>query len=163
MAAYTTVTPVLSTKAGYLEDVRDQIITTLRFIIMNPGFTSSLWEEDMVSFKKLAAANEMDRNIMVNRLQTAVSSIFGRMFKDYITTCDFKAESLLEGTDETTDDGRYKIIFNVFIKRVSASNENDTTAEPALLSGHITVDPKTGGLQLRYEHTYDTHTLLALG
>ena len=50
----TSVTQVLSSKVGYLTDVTEQIATMVRFIIMNPGWISSLWEKHLISFRKMS-------------------------------------------------------------------------------------------------------------
>lgn len=137
-----TVTPALSTKAGYIEDVRDQISTLVRFIIMNPGWTSSIWEKDMISFRNMASKYEGDRENLASRLGDYVKSTIERMFTDLAASCDFTTSNY---TTEQ-DDGRYIIQFNIFINKIG-----DATSEPALISGNIIVDPKTNDILLQYD------------
>lgn len=141
-----TVTPALSTKAGYIEDVRDQIATLIRFVIMNPGWTSSIWESDMISFRNMSSRYEGDRETFASRLGDRVKSTIDRMFSDYSASCDFTTSNY--NTEQ--DDGRYSISFNIFINK-----RGDATSEPALISGNITVDPKTNDIILKYDKTAD--------
>lgn len=155
------VTPVLSTKVGYLEDVRDQIMTIVRFIIMNPGFTSSLWEEDMVSLRKLVAAHEADRENMCNQLSVSVNALFKRLFKDIETDCQFTTKNYDLDNNVDHDDGRYTVTFSIFITKIDQqAGAPDINHEPALISGTIFVDPITNDISLKYERTADTHALI---
>lgn len=147
-----TITPVLSSSVGYLEDVRDQIATLMRFIIMNPGWTSSLWEKDMVSFRSLSAAHEADRSEMSGVLHNRVSSLLNRMFTDYQFDCEFKTSEY----DEKDQDGRYAIGFNILITKIGQSEQ---TQMPGLLAGTITVDKKTNSISLDYEKNQDSAML----
>lgn len=150
---YTTVTPVLSTKAGYLEDVRDQIATVLRYIIMNPGRTSSLWEDQLVSFRKLAAQYEDNRDEFVNHLKRRVDAVFTRMFKDIQIDINFSTSNY----DEKSDDGRYTVSFDLFLR--SKEIGDGAPYEPALITGEITVDEKHNDIRLHYERNEDTNTI----
>ena len=38
----TSITPVLSSSQSYLEDVRDQVMSLVRFAVMNPGHITEI-------------------------------------------------------------------------------------------------------------------------
>ena len=153
---YTTVTPVLSSKVGYLSDIRDQIMTLFRFVIMNPGFTSSLWEDYLLSFRTMSASMEHDRDYFVNTLQNRVTATLSRMFSDYVFDGQFKSEDY----DTDTNTGRYKVIFSVFYgpKQMTDAPTKDVM-EPGVISGTVTVDKTTNEITLMYDKTVETTTL----
>ena len=148
----TTVTPVLSSSVGYLEDVRDQIATMLRFVIMNPGWTSSIWESNMISFRKLSSTYEHDKETLVGQLQMAFGAALNRMFPDYITECDFKAKDI----NEDQEDGKYAVQFSVFIAQ---RTDEQSSKEPAFVSGMFTVDTITNDISISYDNTLDNKVL----
>ena len=149
---YTTVTPVLSSTIGYLEDVRDQVASLVRWVIMNPGFTSSLWEDDLVSFRKIAAEYEGDSTALIEMLELKFSTIFQRMFKDYSVTPEFRAELI----DPSNPNGKYRVIFHIVITPI----EREGTTESALVTGTFTVDPDTYDITLNFTRSMDNGGLL---
>lgn len=149
----TTVTPSLSSSAGYILDVRDQVATLIRFLIMNPGGTSSLWEDRLISFRTLSAEYEHDRDLFVSNLQTRVDTVLSGMFPDYNFDIEFKASDYI--TD--TDDGRYTVSFSVLINGLNPENPDDQTA--ALVSGDIHVDSNTNAISIEYSRTLDNAML----
>ena len=157
----TTVTPVLSSKVGYLTDIRDQVMTLFRFIIMNPGSTSSLWEKDLISFRKLAAQYEGDRDFLVNTLNEKVTRVLNDMFHDYSFQGEFRAENY----DEDEGTGRYKVVFSILlVKNIvvggTVTPDNMEEAIPAVISGTVTVDKPTNNIILKYDRTLDTNSFL---
>lgn len=147
-----TVTPTLSTKTGYVEDIRDQVATLIRFIIMNPGRTSEIWEEDMLSFRTLSARYEGSREQFASRLGTLIENKCGRMFKDYVFTSNFSVEDYEEGTS----DGRYTIMFDLSMMK---TGQESATSMPALISGAVTVDTDSNEIFLTYKQSMDTFEL----
>lgn len=141
----TTVTPVLSSKVGYLEDVRDQIATIVRFIIMNPGWISSIWETNLISFRKMSSEYEGDRDELSRQLGSAVKKTLSNMFQDCNFDTDFKASDY----DENVKDGRYAIAFNILI--YPQASQATGQAEPGLVAGSINVDPNTNDIYVTYE------------
>ena len=155
MAEYHTVTPVLSSKQGYLVDVRDQVSTLIRNIIANPGWTSSLWEDRLVSFQKLAAAFEGDRGLLCGELKKRVSAILSASFPDYTFTTDFTSEDYHPDDEVESDQPsvRYTVKLKILMQRSSAEDNGITSA---LISGKITIDKETGGIELLYDANQDT-------
>ena len=149
-----TVTPTLSSTSGYLEDVRDQIANLLRFMIMNPGRTSSLWEEDLISFRKLAAEYQGDRSTLIDQTRFKLTNSFKRMFPDYnievsLSTADYDPK--------IGDDGRYTLSISITIEGLDPDHPEISTA--ALITGNISVDPETNAIDLRFETGQDTALL----
>lgn len=148
------VTPTLSSTSGYLIDVRDQVMSFLRFLIMNPGWTSSLWEDELVSFRKISAAEDADRRSLVNTLSQQVTTILSNKFADYGFDCSFTTEDY----DSNNDDGRYTIKFDIII--TSAPNATGEVASPAIVAGRVSVDENTNDISLQWERSEDTASFL---
>lgn len=149
--ALTSVTPVLSSKVGYLSDVNEQISTVVRFIIMNPGWISSCWENKLVSFRKLAAKYEKERSEFASQLSGAVQNLLSSKFRNYQFDCTFKTSDY----DGSQADGRYTIGFNILIYPPTSVN----SAEPGLVSGSIFVNPTDDTIVLRYDNETNIFTL----
>lgn len=147
------VTPTLSTKTGYVDDVRDQVATLIRFIIMNPGFTSELWENKLLSFRKLSSAEEANREGFADHLGSMIVNKLNDMFRDWTFSHQFTVSDYEEGVS----DGRYAIQFDIMM--LKNSNTEEETTIPALVSGSITVDKKTNEINLTYDQTLDNLTL----
>lgn len=146
-----TITPTLSTKTGYIEDVRDQVATLIRFIIMNPGFVSELWEEQMLSFRTLSSKYEHEREGFASRLGSLIQEKLNHMFQDWNFLSDFSVSDY----DEKSPDGRYTIRFSIIMNALS-----ETAPEiPSLISGAIIVDPQTNEITLSYDQSMDTYSL----
>lgn len=140
------VTPTLSSSSGYLVDVRDQISNLIRFMIMNPGGTSDLWEGNLISFRYLSSRDEADRDRLCSTLKTTLSNILKRKFDDYNFDVEFYSDNY-----NSDNDGRYTIGFNINII-------NNGTQESALINGAILVDPKTNSIDLKYDKSIDNIT-----
>ena len=148
-----TITPTLSTKTGYVEDIRDQVATLVRFVIMNPGRTSEIWEEDMISFRNMSSAYEHLREGFAAKLSGRIQNALERMFTDYAFNCDFTTSDYEEGVS----DGRYTVTFNIMMTPTTGSHARQKI--PALISGSIKVDRKTNEIDLSYDQTLDSYTL----
>lgn len=68
------ITPTLSSSAGYLTDVRDQVMHFVKFFIMNPGGTSDLWEDRLYSFRYLSSKYDSDRDLFASTLESTVKN-----------------------------------------------------------------------------------------
>lgn len=148
----TVVTPTLSSVTGYIDDVRDQVATLIRFIIMNPGFTSELWDNRLLSFRTLSSKYEDVREDFASRLGSLIEQKLNSMFYDWTFTSDFTVSDYEEGVS----DGRYTVKFSLMM----FYNDNDKEKkEPALISGSILVDKKTNEISLTYEQSLDTLSL----
>lgn len=139
------ITPTLSSVSGYLVDIRDQISNLLRFMIMNPGGTSDLWEDNLISFRYISSSEESDRSSLCDTLKTTVSNILKRKFTDYTFDVDFYSENY-----SSEDDGRYTVVFHITITNIDA---------PVIVSGAINVDPKTNSIELKYDKSVDNITI----
>jgi hypothetical protein len=148
----TSVTPTLSSSSGYLVDIRDQVSNLIRFIVMNPGGTSDLWEGKLISFRYLAARYEKNRDDLCHELQSAVASLLNTKFSDYSFEVDFTHRDYKEGVP----DGRYGVIFKILITNGPSGRMN----ESALISGDITVNPVTNEINLKYGRSADTAELV---
>lgn len=146
------VTPVLSSSSGYVTDVRDQVMSLVRFTIMNPGFISSLWEDNLVSFRKLSSTYDSDRDTFVAKINDAIASILRNKFTDYTFSCNFQVESV----DEKQDDGRYTLKFDITI----TGGPSITQEIPAIVAGRVNVDNITNDISLIWERSEDTASLL---
>lgn len=147
------ITPTLSTHAGYLDDVRDQISNLLRYVIMNPGWTSSIWESDLISFRNMSSRLEFNRNTLASRLGDKIQTTLNKKFQDYTCSCQFSAQDVVEDTN----DGRFSVSFDIFItkKNNSGIDGEQYSQEPALIAGDIVVNPKNQDITLRYDRTPD--------
>lgn len=142
------VTPVLSSTEGYLIDIRDQVIHLIRFLVMNPGGTSDIWENDLISFRYLSSKYENSRSSLARAVETAISDVLARKFKDY----EFSVTCSTEDYDENDADGRYTISIAVMI------NSSDGQYS-ALIDGAIMVDKKTNQITVKFSDTVDNQTL----
>ncbi len=147
-----TVTPVLSSVVGYVEDIRDQISTLIRFLIMNPGRTSSLWEDQLMSFRTLAAQHEDSRESFAGILEDKIKSTLKRMFRDYNFEVKVEPSDYIEGVD----DGRYTLTFDIFM--IHYDQHGNQTKEPAFISGKIKIG-ENNDILLEYNRTLDNLTL----
>lgn len=150
---YTTVTPVLSTKAGYVSDVRDQIATLLRFVIMNPGWISSIWDELLISFRTMSSKYEHDRTELSSNLQLRINETLKRMFADYNFDCEFTTEDLDPSKKE--GDSQYTIKFSIMM-----TAPGESIQESALVTGSIEVDEKTNDIVVNYDRNQDTNFMV---
>lgn len=146
------VTPSLSSSEGFISDVRDQISNILRFIIMNPGGTSDLWESRLISFRTLSSKYESDRETLASELERRLNDLFARKFAEYridvaCTTAPYDPTQTM-GYD---DDGRYSISFNVLIYTGSTV--------VGLVDGSIMVDKPTNNITIAFSDSPDNQTL----
>lgn len=146
------VTPSLSSSEGFISDVRDQISNILRFIIMNPGGTSDLWESRLISFRTLSSKYESDRETLASELERRLNDLFARKFAEYridvaCTTAPYDPTQTM-GYD---DDGRYAISFNVLIYT------GNTVV--GLVDGSIMVDKPTNNITIVFSDSPDNQTL----
>jgi hypothetical protein len=144
------ITPTLSSSSGYLVDIRDQVMNLVRFIIMNPGGTSDLWEDDLISFRVLATKNEHDRSGFCGILNNRVTNVLLNKFHDYTFEVDFTSEDYGE-----EGSSRYTVTFHILI----ATKNNEEYRAPALVQGDISVDKTTNNISLKYSNTADTAEL----
>ncbi len=148
----TTVTPVLSSTEGYLVDVRDQVIHLIRFLIMNPGGTSDLWEQDLISFRTLSSKYENSRNQLASALEQQITSVLERKFKDYSFDVECGTSDYNENDSNAESDVRYAVSISVLI-----NNSNGQTA--AIVDGAIHVDKSTNQITVQFSDSIDNQTL----
>lgn len=142
------ITPILSSSEGYLTDVRDQVVVLLRFMIMNPGGTSDLWENDLISFRTISSANESSRDKLTAALSNRLTTILSRKFADY----NFDVECSSEDYDESENTGRYTVGIDILINTSSGQLA-------AVINGSIFVDKKTNQISLKFSDSIDNQTL----
>lgn len=142
------ITPVLSVSAGYVSDVRDQTMALVRNIIMNPGFTSSLWEDKLVSFRKLSAEFGHNRDELVGRLAARISQVLTAKFTDIDFIVNIHADDINEAS--------YKVVFDITISSIYGED----VTEPALVSGQFIVDSNTYDITIQWNRSADTASLL---
>lgn len=143
------VTPTLSSSEGYLVDIRDQVVALLRFLVMNPGGTSDIWEQDMVSFRVLASANEHSRDSLVAALENALTNTLTRKFRDY----SFSVNCTASDYDDIPNTTRYTVSFDILI------NNADGGQSAAVIDGSITADKMTNELILHFSNSADNQML----
>lgn len=142
------ITPVLSVSAGYVSDVRDQTMALVRNIIMNPGFTSSLWEDKLVSFRKLSAEFGHNRDELVGRLAARISQVLTTKFTDIDFIVNIRSDVINEAS--------YKVVFDITISSIYGED----VTEPALVSGQFIVDSNTYDITIQWNRSADTASLL---
>lgn len=135
------VTPVLTTDTAYVDSFSQQVATLLRFMVMNPGWTSSLVEQDMLSFRKLAAEYEGDRLAFASQLKIRFLARLNAMFPNK----DFDISFTPSDYEKDTPDGRYTVAVSVIVN-------DDKEKIPVLISGEIVVDPKTNEIIINYSN-----------
>jgi hypothetical protein len=143
------VTPTLNSTEGYLTDVRDQVVALLRFAIMNPGGTSDIWEQDMISCRTIFSSKEMSRTDLASALERKLTEILTKKFADYTPsvvceTSDYDADSAT---------GRYIVSFNVMLTSGTTGN-----TVPGVIDGSITVDTDNS-IHLTFANSPDNKTL----
>ncbi len=142
------VTPVLTSTVGYLTDVRDQVMSVLRFALMNPGHISSLWDQELISCRTTGARFEHNAEQFVSSLQNEFNTLFQRKFTDVQVQCELSASNLEEGIDN----GQLAITFDIQINQ-------DGVVEGGILSGDITVDTDTYDMKLNFTRSQDSNTI----
>ena len=142
------VTPTLSSASGFLTDVRDQVASLVRFIIMNPGGTSDIWEDQMISFRTLASKYESSRSNLCSQLSSKVEDLLNRKFPDYAFDVNFTAEDYNED-----DNVRYTVKFSIIIDSVNGVENK----RAALVDGDINVDKTTNSIDLNFSKSADTN------
>lgn len=140
------VTPVLSASAGYEQDVPSQVASLVRFFIMNPGDTSDLWEDNLLSFRKLVGEYEHDPQALAGAAGSRLRKILNNKFRDLDFTCDFTSKDY----KENTTDGRYTINFDISYTNINGSSV------PALISGDIDVNQVTNEIDVHFIHNGST-------
>ena len=147
------ITPTLSSSEGYLTDVRDQVSNLLRFIIMNPGGTSDLWEGKLISFRKLSSAHEGSHTNFCSILSQRISECLHNKFHDFTFDVDCTAEPYdPTRTLGVNDDGRYAVVFKILIMD---SNNNVS----GVVDGAIKVDKITNNIELTFSDSPDNQKL----
>lgn len=147
------VTPTLSSSEGYLTDVRDQVMNLLRFIIMNPGGTSDLWEGELISFRTLSSAYEDNRSGFCSKLSERIGLCLSKKFTDYKCEVDCIPEDYHEKDNlKSDDDGRYSITFRILIN-------DDNNHVFGVVDGSINVDPSTNNIELLFSDSPDNQKL----
>ena len=143
------VTPTLSSTSGYLTDVRDQVMYLLKFLIMNPGGTSDMWESHMISLRLLSSELEHNKNELCSALEKKIQNILENKFADY------SFDVLIQPKEyEGSSDTRYTISFSISIK---APDMNEF--ESAFIIGDISVDKTNNNIDLKFSNSNDTSTL----
>lgn len=144
----TSITPVLSSSQSYLEDVRDQVMSVLRFAVMNPGHISDYWDDNLISCRLIAAEHEHDRDYFVNVLNKRFNDLFGKKFKD----CSVNANFTSTAFNSKGDDGRFTVNFDI---QISISN----TEEGGIIRGNISIDPQTYDIKLKFDNSIDSKSI----
>ena len=142
------VTPTLSSASGFLTDVRDQVASLVRFIIMNPGGTSDIWEDQLISFRTLASKYESSRSNLCSQLSSKVEDLLNRKVPDYAFDVNFTAEDYNED-----DNVRYTVKFSIIIDSVNGVENK----RAALVDGDINVDKATNSIDLNFSKSADTN------
>ena len=138
----TAVTPVLSSSAGYQADIHDQVQHLVAFMIYNPGNTSDLWENQLLSFRLLAAQFQHNREDLAHEVSTRLQNVCKKRFKDF--GFDVRCETY--DAEEGDDDGRYTLSISVMYTPPGAS-----TSYSGLVSGKIFVTEKPYEIQLKWD------------
>lgn len=144
----TSITPVLSSSQSYLEDVRDQVMSIVRFAVMNPGHISDYWDDQLISCRLIAAEHEHDRDYFVNVLNKRFNELFGKKFKD----CSVNANFTTSTFNDKGDDGRFSVNFDIQISI-------DNTEEGGIIRGNIAVDPHTYDIKLKFDNSIDSKSV----
>ena len=147
-----TVTPVLSSTEGYLVDIRDQVIHLIRFLIMNPGGTSDLWEQDLISFRTLSSKYENSRSQLASILEQKITAVLERKFKDYSFDVDCETSDYDENSTVAESDVRYTVGISVLINTTSGQTA-------AIVDGAIHVDKSTNQITVQFSDSVDNQTL----
>jgi hypothetical protein len=67
-----------------VKDKSDIILYTIRHVMLTPGATSSIMEDDILSFRKLEAEYGGGGNELAIKLESGLTKIFERYFPDNI-------------------------------------------------------------------------------
>lgn len=142
------MTPVLSSTVSYLTDVRDQVMSLIRFAIMNPGHISNLWDGELLSCRLLGAKYDFNKDRFVEQMNLEFNRLFSRKFPDLSIDANFYAKDY----DETQSDGRFSLSFDVTI------DKNGST-EGALIQGDVNIDKSTYDIELNFKRSQDTASI----
>lgn len=144
------VTPTLSSASGFLTDVRDQVASLVRFVIMNPGGTSNLWEDRLISFRYLSSKFEDNRTQLCSELSSKITSLLEYKFPDYAFDVNFTSEDYSKENDV-----RYTVKFSIIIDSINGVGGK----RAALVDGDIKVDKATNNIELNFTKSADNSVL----
>ena len=127
----TAIYPVLSTSATYLTNKHDIAAAVLAFFIYNPGATSSSHPGMEISFRTIASELGHSPDLICERLSNILPAVIQRYFPDYEVSAEFTTSAY----DETDDDGKYAITFDLrYVDNTTG------TVIPTILSCMINVE-----------------------
>ena len=144
------VTPTLSSASGFLTDVRDQVASLVRFVIMNPGGTSDLCEDRLISFRYLSSKFEGNRTQLCSELSSKITSLLEYKFPDYAFDVNFTSEDYSKENDV-----RYTVKFSIIIDSINGVGGK----RAALVDGDIKVDKATNNIELNFTKSADNSVL----
>ena len=101
--------PVLSSDAGNVTDLQEKTATLLRYILLNPGFTSTIFRNEMISFRTLAAQYGHDRDALCTALAGMIKPALQRIVPEYDPLVSFTANDY----NDDAGDPRYVITFDI--------------------------------------------------
>lgn len=104
-----------------LKNKDDIVAYIIRHSLMNPGFTSSFIEGRLISFRKLEAEYETDREGLAEAYSSKLKIAFQNLFPDDNISVTVDTYDI--------DDAKYGLTINV----------TDTSAVPLVVSGKIEV------------------------
>ena len=77
------VIPVLDINTPTLENRSDKLIYLLKFLLFNPGWTSSWYDDRLLSMRKSMAEYTEDPNKLVPALQRYLDTAIQKFYQDY--------------------------------------------------------------------------------
>ena len=130
MSEISSCLPVLSTTIPYLTTRSDVGAALTKFLLLNPGRTSDMYEEFLLSFRTIASEFGQDRSGICQELQSRMYQALHRYFPDENIVTDFTTSDY-----DTTREGdpRYRVNFNVYF------NNDNGTITPSIVSGYFNI------------------------
>lgn len=131
------ITPSLSSSAGYLIDIREQIMHALTTFINTPANTSELWES--LSLSEITATYGNSREGCAIQIHSVLQDYFKNKFKDCSIMVSCSSSDYIQGVP----DGRFTVHIEITI-----TNIEKNYPIPAVISSILHVDRSSGKLLL---------------
>lgn len=102
----------LSSDAGIITDVQEITATLIRFTLLSPGFLTTLFRDEEVSFRNLASRYGHNRDALCGALSAKVGPMLKKYFPEYDVLANF-TPSDYDLNDSGPLDPRYIVTFDI--------------------------------------------------
>lgn len=108
----TPILPTLNSTVSILTNMQEITATVMQYMMYNPGDISSTHEDELVSFRKLAAMYGDNRDQLCEMFRAGTLSILRRYFPDHEIIAEFTASDY----EDIENNPRYTITCDITYK-----------------------------------------------